>query len=145
MSELTVLFCDHCHYSVPIGWVGKECNRTIVICTKCTRSFYICPADGEQLYHSNQPYQLVIRGKQWEAVSSKKGRIKKQVLRETWIDSGIQIPVHEDVILVEERLRMVYEFIFDQVPCPNCHAQGTLAEYQQYYLSCPSCKIGQMR
>jgi hypothetical protein len=145
MSEFTSLLCDCCHYEIGIGWVGKECNKTVVICSECSHDFYIYPAPGEELYNSNQPYQILIRSKKWEEVISKKGRVKKQVLRDTWINSGIRIPIHEAAVLVGESLQIRYEFVFDQVHCLNCNAQGSLVEYKKYYQTCPNCKIGQMR
>lgn len=145
MSEITELFCDHCPHSVTIGWVGQGWNRTIALCRECDRWFFICPAPGETLNQSHHPYWIIVRGKQWVEVTSKKGRIKKQVSQEDWVDSGIRVPVQEEAILEGEKIRILYDLVFDQVHCPHCNAKGSLMEYQKYYHLCPVCNIGTLR
>jgi hypothetical protein len=99
---------------------------------------------GEEQHNSNQPYTLVIRGKTWIEVSSKKGRIKKTVSQDAWIDSGIRIPVHEDIVEWGNDFRIVYNLVFDDVSCPTCQTKGSLLEYFDYVQHCPHCKTGRM-
>ncbi|MFM7600703.1 MAG: hypothetical protein ACKO7R_05815 [Pseudanabaena sp.] len=139
-SYFSIYTCERCKHLVSIGFIGKESNRTVAICNICAESFYVYPEQGEEVNNSNQPHKIYVRGKKWVEVSSKKGRIKKTVSQDAWIDIGIRIPVQEDIILKENNLHIVYKLVFDNVECPNCKTKGSLVDYLDYVEHCPKCK-----
>jgi hypothetical protein len=145
MSEFYAYFCDRCQHSQILGFVGREFNRTLAICRNCSEQFYLIPEAGEELNNSSKPYQLLLWGKKWVDVSSKKGRIQKKVLQAAFVDSGIRIPVSEDIVQRGSELHLVYDLVFDEVSCPTCHRQGSLIEYWKYHPTCDRCKVGIMR
>lgn len=140
----SVYICDACKQQVPIGWMGLELNLTVACCTACSDSFRVHPKTGETLLNSTQSHSLVVFGKKSVEVSSKKGRIKKMVSQAAWIDSGIRIPVHEDIVQRGDDLYLVYTLIFDDIDCPSCQTTGSLVEYTDYVKNCPQCKVGTM-
>jgi transcription elongation factor Elf1 len=136
--------CNDCNHQVLIGWIDIELNRTITFCTSCSDSFEIYPEEGETLLDSNKPHRLFVDGKKWVEVSSKKGRIKKRILQKARIDSGLRIPIHEDIAQRGDERYFVYTFIFDDIDCPSCQTKGSLVEYKDYVKTCPQCKVGTM-
>ncbi len=146
MCEPTTLLCDHCDHEIWAGWTGTEFGQTCAICRACEHSFYLHPAPGEQLYESNKPYWLMIWGKKWVEETSKKDRIKNRVLQEGHIDSGIRILMQEEALLIGENLHIRYQFILDEIHCPQCNTKGSLLEESQFFNSiCSVCKVGHMR
>ena len=140
----SIYVCDLCQYRVPIGLMGIELNRTVAFCTSCSASFDIYPEPEETLLANHKPHRLFVFGSQRVEVSSKKGRIKKTVLEKAWVDSGLRIPIREDIREREDDLYLVYSFIFDDVHCPNCQTKGSLVEDCVYVKTCPKCHVGTM-
>ena len=136
----SVYTCESCNYQVPLGFIGKEQNRTIAICKACTYHFHVYPDEGEKVVSSNKPHKIYVRGKKWVEVSSKKGRIKKNIYQDAWLDIGTRIPVNENVVLRGENLHILYSLAFDDVNCPNCQVKGSLVDYVDYLEHCPICK-----
>lgn len=136
--------CDACNYQVLIGWIDIELNYTIAFCKSCSESFHIHPEPGETVLSSNTPHHLSVYGKQWVEVSSKAGRIKKTISEKAWVDSGLRIPIHEDISQRGDELYLFYTFIFDDINCPSCQTKASLVEYTDYVKTCPKCKVGTM-
>jgi hypothetical protein len=136
--------CNDCNHQVSVGWIDIELDRSVAFCTTCSDSFHIYSEVGEVLLASNKPHRLFVEGEKWVDVSSKKGRIKKRVLQKDWVDSGLRIPVHEDIAQRGDELYVVYTFIFDNIDCPSCQTKGSLVEYTDYVKTCPQCKVGKM-
>jgi hypothetical protein len=140
----SVYRCNDCSHQISIGWIDLAMNRTIAFCTACSDSFHIHPEPSETLLNSNKPHSLFVYGKKWVEVSSKKGRMKKMVSEDAWVDSGLRIPIHEDIAQRGDELYLVYTLTFDDIYCPICQTKGSLVEYTDYVKTCPQCKVGKM-
>ncbi len=130
--------CRDCKHSVTIGFVGQS-HMTPVFCSACQTSFSLQAPVGETLFQSSIAHTLYSFGKKEIESQSKKGRVKNKRRVPGWIDTGLEVPIHEDISQSGEQLFLTYTPIFEQVTCPSCQEMSTLMSYQDYVEHCRQC------
>lgn len=139
----SVFRCDDCRHEVQVGFVGGM-HWTVVFCTACAASFRVSPSAGEELLKSAAPHHLLVFGKTHMRVSSKKGRIVKDVQRHAWVESGIRIPVDEGLRQFGDAVHITYALDLRGVSCPDCGVTGAMREFREYLARCPQCASSAM-
>jgi Zn finger protein HypA/HybF involved in hydrogenase expression len=137
-TYFSVYDCKDCRHRVWVGFVGDR-NSSRIFCSACHESFTLSPESGESYLKSALPHRLYTRGKIDQVVFSKKGRVKKNKRVEGWVDTGIQVPIDEELRQIGTELYLVYRPIWDNVPCPACQALGPLQDFRDYCKQCPQC------
>jgi hypothetical protein len=137
-TYFSVYDCKDCRHRVLVGFVGSL-DYSRIFCSACHESFTLYPELGESYLKSALPHRLWTRGKTDQVVYSKKGRVKKNKRVMGWVDTGVQVPIHEDVRQIGTELYLVYRPIWDNVPCPACQALGPLQDFRDYCKQCPQC------
>lgn len=137
-TYFSVYDCKDCQYRLFVGFVG-ELNSARIFCSACHESFTLSPEWGESYLKSALPHHLYTRGKIDQVVFSKKGRVKKNKRVEGWVDTGVQVPIDEDIRQSGTDLYFVYQPNWETVPCPACQALGPLQDFRDYCKQCPQC------
>jgi uncharacterized CHY-type Zn-finger protein len=142
-TYFSVYRCQDCAHEVPVGFVGEQ-NFGRIFCAACHDSFVLSPEAGQRYLQNALPHKLMTIGKKDAIVFSKKGRIKKHIKLRDWVETGVTVPIHEDVVQSGEKLYLTYQPIWEPVACPACGLSNTLMEYRDYLKTCPACGGGKM-
>lgn len=137
-TYFSVYDCQDCQHRVWVGFIGGL-NSSRIFCAACHESFTLGPELGQEYLKSAVPHHLWTRGKTDQVSYSKKGRVKKQKRVMGWVDTGVQVPIHEDLRQSGSELYWVYTPIWDHVPCPACQTPGQLQDFRDYCQHCPAC------
>ena len=78
----------------------------MAFCAACAQSFRVAAAPGERLFGSSSPHQLLVFGKHRIEVPLKSGRRTRMVTHMTWIESGVVVPVDEELVEHGEDIRI---------------------------------------
>jgi hypothetical protein len=135
-TYFSVFDCETCGHREPVGFVG-ELNSCPVYCTACRDRCLLCPPAGETILQTALAHSLVVPSP--EATSAKKPRKKKAKQLRTWMDSGIRVPILEDLRDIGGHIFLTYAPLWESVPCPSCGRLGTLLDFRTYLQKCPRC------
>lgn len=90
------------------------------------------------------PHHLFTRGRIDQVALSKKGRVKKHKRVDGWVNTGISVPIQEDLRQIGSELYFDYQPLWEGVACPACQTVGQLQDFRDYCQYCPACGSSRM-
>jgi hypothetical protein len=132
--QATLHTCLDCAHSFVVGYEDAR-RGSSVFCAACHEGFSLRAEPGEGPLTSPCVHQLWMTRRQSSIRTS--GKLRRG--GGDPIDTGVRVPVVEDLVQVGEKLHLVHLPALVGLTCPLCHVEGKLMRAEEYGRVCRRC------